>query len=184
MYKSARDLMSELSSAELAILERRARELARKSLEESSTGHFISVLTFLLAGETYAIPIETVREVRPLKQLTRVPFTPSFVVGVVNLRGNILSLMDIRKFLGTAGQELADLHITIVVEAAGLEVGILAKRVNEVAMLPLHELTLPPATISSTAQEFIQGVSSDGTILLNLAHILGDPRMIVNETNA
>lgn len=183
MYKTTRELLSELSPSELAILERRARELARQNIDTGAYEDHVSVLTFLLAGELYAVPVALVREVRPLKQLTRVPFAPPFVIGVINLRGNILSLIDIRKFLGTAGQELTDLHTTIVVEAAGLEVGILARRVHEVTLLSLTSLTPPPATVNSATLEFIEGVAENGIILLNLERILGDPRMIVNEGN-
>ncbi len=170
------------SPEDWAILERRARELARPAVEdEAGLGERVEVLTFYLAGETYAVPVEHVREVRPLERLTPVPCTPNFVVGVVNLRGSILSLLDFRRLLDVPQEGIADLMSVIVVEAAGLEVGIAVNRVGEVVWLPLAELEEPPATVGGIEAEYITGVSAGGLILLNLETILGDERVVVNE---
>ena len=173
------DLFTELTPQEIAVLEERARALARSMEEEADLRQMVEVLTFQIANEVYAVQVEHVREVRPLKRLSRVPGAPEFVVGVVNLRGSIYSLVDIRKFFGIARQEIADMMHMIMVEAAGLEVGILVRKVGEVIQQPLSEFVVPPLSHNEIAADYVTGVSPDGIILLNLKAIL--PNMIVNE---
>jgi purine-binding chemotaxis protein CheW len=167
------ELLSDLSPQEIAILEQRARDLARHSATDVVEAA-VPVLSFQLAGETYAIDVEYLREVRPLKHLTRVPFAPKYIVGVVNLRGAILPLIDIRKILGSESQRLADMMVMLVVEHDGVEVGILAQKVHEITLLKTIGLASLPATLSGIETELIKGLSPDGTIFLNTQQVLSD----------
>jgi purine-binding chemotaxis protein CheW len=178
------DVFSNLTPEEWFVLEQRARNLSRTTDQsDAALGEMIQVMTFQLASETYAAHVENVRLVQPLKRLTRVPWTPDFVVGVINLRGNLLSLIDIRKFFGIAGQEITDLMKFIVVEAGDISIGIVANRVDEVCLMPRDSFTDAPATINGIDAEFIEGVTGDGLILLDLDALLRDPRMIVDNTS-
>lgn len=176
------DMRAGFAPEEWTILKERADALAEVSTREAGpAADSIDVLTFYLGAETYAIDVMYARTVRLLDQLTPVPCTPDFVAGVVNLQGSILSLLDLTKFLGIQREGITDLMHIIVVEAAGLRIGILANRVGEVTRLPLADLQEPPATVNGLGARYIKGVTLDGVILLDLETVLGDERIIVNE---
>lgn len=167
---------------EWAILEERADALAEiASHETGPASESVEVLTFYLAAETYAINVMYARSARLLDYLTPVPCTPDFVAGVVNMQGSILSLLDISKLLGIQREGITDLMQVIVVEAAGLRVGILANQIGEVTRIPLADLQEPPATVNGLSARYIKGVTVDGLILLDLEAVLGDERVIVND---
>ena len=162
-----------------AILEERARALAR--VHEVETGDSTQLVVFSLADETYGIPTGYVREVQPLREISPVPCTPDFVVGIINIRGSIYSVVDIRNFLGVPKQEVTDLTKVILVNTAGLEVGILADDVSGSMSVPLAEIKPPLATAASIKEEYVQGVTSDMLIILNLEALMRDERIIVHE---
>jgi len=162
-----------------AILEERARALAR--VHEVETGDSTQLVVFSLADETYGIPTGYVREVQPLREISPVPCTPDFVVGIINIRGSIYSVVDIRNFLGVPKQEVTDLTKVILVNTAGLEVGILADDVSGSMSVPLAEIKPPLATAASIKEEYVQGVTSDMLIILNLEALMRDERIVVHE---
>lgn len=162
-----------------AILEERARALAK--VAETKTGETLRVVIFSLSNETYGISTDYVREVQPLREISPVPCTPGFVVGVINIRGSIYSVIDIRDFLGVPKQEITDLTKVILVDAAGLEVGILADDVSGEMSVPLAEIKPSLATHGGIKEEYTQGVTKDMLIVLNLEALMHDERIIVHE---
>src|SRR5260221_8873299 len=107
------------------ILKARARALARTSASILIAGDSLDVVEFQLAKERYAVEQSYVREVQPLKDLTPLPCTPNFIRGVINLRGQILPVIDIKKFFDLPESGITDIHMVIVVRAADVELGIL-----------------------------------------------------------
>ncbi len=162
-----------------AILEERARALAQAT--ETQTSESMSLVVFALANETYGIAIEYVREVQPRRDITPVPCAPEFVIGVINIRGSIYSVIDIRYFFGVPKRESADSTKVILVSALGLEVGILADDVKGVTSIPLQEIKPPLAAQGVAKEEFIQGVTKEMLIILNLEALLRDERIVVHE---
>ena len=161
------------------ILEERARALARVTDVEADEGR--QLVVFSLASETYGVPTDYVREVQSLREISPVPCTPSFVVGVINIRGSIYSVIDIREFFGVPQQELTDLTKVILVNAGGLEVGILADDVLGETSVPLDAIRPPLATRGGIKEEFVQGVTKDMLIILNLDALMSDERIIIHE---
>lgn len=161
------------------ILEERARALARST--EARTGESVQLVVFCLADETYGIATDYVREVQPLRQVSPVPCTPDFVVGAINIRGSIYSVIDIRGFFGVRKQDINDLTKVILVNAAGLEVGILADDVKGATSIPLVDIKPALAAQTAAKDEFIQGVTKDMLIILNLEALLRDERIIVHQ---
>jgi len=90
-------------SAAAQILRDRAQVLARPPEQAAAADTLFELLEFRLAQERYAVETRYVREVYPLKDLTPLPCTPPFVLGVVNVRGHILPVLDLKKFFGPAG---------------------------------------------------------------------------------
>lgn len=81
------------------ILQERARILAKPLDKEDGDGERIEVLSFMLNGEQYAVPMKYVKEVTLLRHLTSLPGTPDFILGIIGIRGRIISVTDLRVFL-------------------------------------------------------------------------------------
>ncbi len=162
-----------------AILEERARALAKSA--ETHAGESMPLVVFSLANETYGIATEYVREVQPLRGVTPVPCTPDFVVGVINIRGSIHSVIDIRGFFNVQKKEMTDSTKVILVHAAGLEVGILADDVSGATSIPVSEIKPAPNAQGNSKDEYTQGVTKDMLIILNLEALLRDERIVIRE---
>ena len=163
-----------------AILRKRAKLLARQPLQEK-TGGGLDVLEFLLTYETYAIEMRWVAETYPLKDLTPLPCTPPFVAGIINVRGRILSVIDIRKFFDLPEKGLTDLNRVIIVNNGEMEFGILADEILGTRTIPLSEVQPPPLTLTGIREEYLKGVTRERTAILDGARLLADKNLIVHE---
>jgi purine-binding chemotaxis protein CheW len=162
-----------------AILEERAKALTKST--EIQTGESMQLVVFSLANETYGIATDYVREVQPLRDVTPVPCTPPFVIGVINIRGSIYSVIDIRSFFGVDKREVSDLTKVILVNAAGLEIGIMADDVKGAQSVLLNEIKPALAAQGAVKEEYVHGVTRDMLIILNLEAVLRDERIIVRQ---
>lgn len=175
------DYDEETSPQEVArILQARAQALAQAPREERE-GSTTQAVIFVLGDETYAIDAVHVENIYPLEGLTPIPCAPNFVVGVVNLRGRIFSVIDLHRFLGLDAIPLGESPQVIAVNVAGLEVGLLADDVRSVGALPLDMLDPALPTTAHVAAEYTRGVTPDMIVLLDLEAIMRDRRMIVHE---
>jgi purine-binding chemotaxis protein CheW len=164
------------------ILKTRARLLAQEPEQVVETEAALEVVEFRLAQERYGIESSYIREVYPLKEITPVPCTPSFVVGIINLRGQILSVIDLKKFFNLPDQEVASQKV-IVAHTPEMELGILVDMVLGVRNVPASQIQPSLFTSSSgIAETYLRGVTSERLIILEAARILADPRLIIYET--
>ena len=109
------------------LLRTRARLLAVGGKAEATAPHLVlEVVEFVLGAEHYGIESLHIREIHPLSEFTPLPCTPAFVLGLVNVRGQILSIIDIKKLFDLPDQGLTDLNKVIIVHADHMELGILA----------------------------------------------------------
>ena len=170
-----------------AILESRAKNLAQLPAKEKDADNIFHALTFTIGDERYAVDIQRVREVHPLTRLSRVPCTPDFVIGAVNIRGHIYSVVDVVRFMGLSSGKLPeDVYILLVQgnisnDKEALQTCIIAHSVPQVVRIPLKDIQPPSTTISGDAQIYVRGVLDDMTIILDLERILDDPKLIVDE---
>ena len=162
-----------------AILAARAKALSQSA--EAETTASLSLVVFSLADETYGIATEFVREVQPLREVTPVPCTPDFVVGVINIRGSIYSVIDIRGFFGVPKKEITETTKVLLVNAAGMTLGILADDVAGAASVPLVEIKPALAGGTISHEEYVYGVTKDMLIILDLQLLLRDERIIIRE---
>ncbi|MBN1954712.1 MAG: chemotaxis protein CheW [Anaerolineae bacterium] len=168
------------SAEEVAeILQERTANLAQVA-QEMEKEQIIHIVVLALGEENYAVEATYVRGIFALENLSPVPCTPDFVAGVVNLRGRIISVIDIQRFLGFQRTEIDDYSQVVVVSARGLEVGLLA-RVREMIPLPASELRPVLPTATRIAAEYTRGITSRLIVLLDLENLLGDERLIVQE---
>lgn len=165
----------------LRILRERARALARRDVSPVEGGRTIEVLELRLASERYAVETRFVIEVQPLRDLTPLPATPAFVRGIVNLRGRILPVYDLKKFFGLPEPGLTDLHRIVVVSAGEFEIGLLADVVTGVRRLALDALSPALPTNSAIAADYLRGITDEHVVVLDLARILSDPGIVVND---
>jgi len=163
------------------ILHERAIALARPPPTAASPHESLELLEFKLASERYAVETRHVVEVHPLRDLTPLPGTPPFIRGIVNLRGRILPVFDLKKFFDLPEQGLTDLHRIIVVRGNDLELGLLADVVAGVRSLALEKLAPALPTLSEIGAEYLKGVSDERLVVLDLDRIFADPKIIVHD---
>ena len=170
------------SSAEATqILRARAQALARTRPAPPAAGTMLELLEFRLASERYALESRHVQEVHPLSELTPLPCTPAFVLGIVNVRGRILPVLDLKKFFELPEQGLTDLHRIILVRGNDLEFGLLADVVEGVRSVAVNSLQPSLPTLTGIRAEYLKGIGNERLVVLDLDRILADPKIIVHE---
>jgi purine-binding chemotaxis protein CheW len=163
------------------ILKSRADELAVELNEQEAVGNLIEVLEFILASEHYGIETNMISEVYPMKEYTPVPGTPDFVMGLINIRGRIVSVNDIRRFFDLPVKGLSDLNRVIVVQTPRMELGILADRIVGVRTVQADALQTSLPTLTGIRAEYLRGIALDGLIVLDVEKMVMDTQLVVNE---
>lgn len=174
---------AEVNPAYLAeVWAKRAYTLAEPPVSEDSV-ETLDLLVFLLNGERYGVEVQYVREIYPLQQITPVPRTPDFVIGVYSARGQLISVINFRAFVGlTAVGINDDSKIIVMHDPTGtMEIGFLADNVEDVTTIVKDEIE--PALVTQLGQRarFIQGVAPGMLIVLNMQILLNDPALLVQE---
>jgi len=171
--------ISELDVSE-SILQSRARAMAqlpaRKNMEAT-----VELLMFRLAYETYGIETASIREVYPLKELTPLPCVPPFVAGIVNVRGQVLAVIDLKFFFQLPGQGLSDLNKVVILSNDDMEFGVLADAILGVVDIPRSKLEPGPITATGVREHYLKGITQDGMIVLDATKLLTDSRIVVRE---
>lgn len=166
---------------------RRATELARVPPQRQE-GEHLDLLVFCLGSETYGFEARFASDIRPAPIITRVPRVPAYVTGVVHLRGRILSVLDLARFLGLADRESdrqqPPRHL-LVAEQPGMELALLVDEVLAVQSVPSSHLQPAGDTLSSLPGEYVRGVvEGSALVVLDLPALLADKRLIVREEMA
>jgi purine-binding chemotaxis protein CheW len=163
------------------ILKARAQALAREPVQAEAANERLEVVEFLLAYEHYAVESRYVREVYPLENLTPLPCTPAFVLGMINLRGEILSVIDIKKFFDLPEKGLTDLNQVIVLQSQDMIFGVLADSILGVRRLPLAEIQPSLPTLTGIREKYLRGVTPERIVVLDAEKLLTDEKIIVQE---
>jgi purine-binding chemotaxis protein CheW len=163
-----------------AILLERARLLAQPT-EEAAAAPAIEVVALVLAYETYAIETAYVREVYPLKDLTPLPCTPDFVAGIVNVRGQVMSVIDLKQLFELPAKGLTDLNKIVILSDGTMEFGILADSILGVRNIPLHEIESGLPTLSGVRQDYLKGITAEGMVVLDAAQLLHNENIVIHE---
>ena len=152
-----------------------AENEASTAVAEATTDLGGKYLTFRLADEEYGLEILKVREIMGMMEITAVPRTPEFVRGVINLRGNVIPVIDLRLKFGMEAVEQTEETCIIVVDVEGMEMGIVVDRVSEVLDIVAEEIQDAPSFGVSVDTDFILGIGKANdqvTILLNISEVL------------
>jgi len=170
-----------MKSEKEILLERAKKTAIKKDAENNVTGETTSVVEFLLAPERYAFDETYVSEVISLKEITSIPGTPSFVMGVINLRGRVVSIINLKILFNLKESGLTELNKVILLKNEQMEFGIVADSILGNKVLLLNTLSPAPLTIDNIAAEYISGVTPEGLILLNASQLLTSKQIIVNK---
>lgn len=131
----------------------------------------IKVIVFQLADKEYAIPVSYVRGIEKLVHITRVPKTPHFVKGVINLRGVVTPIIDLRERFGLVASENVESTRIIIISLEDMEVGFVVDSANDVLDIAANSIEPQPEVVGSFEEEFISGVAKLDKRLLILLHL-------------
>lgn len=163
------------------ILKERAKSLAIEAATEDAGEEKIEIVEFMLSGERYGIESPYIREVYPLKEFTPLPCTPAFVLGLINIRGQVLSVVDIGRFFELPRQGVTDLNRVIVLNSGTLEFGILADDILGMRRVSIQDVQESLPTLTGIRAEYLKGVTPDRLTVLDAGKILADKKLIVHE---
>ncbi len=141
-------------------------EMSQKDIKENDP--VLQWVTYYLQDEIYGINVIQVQEVLRITEITPVPGSPDYVLGIINLRGSVVTVIDTRRRFNLMPKESDDLTRIIIVEINGVVIGMLVDSVAEVVYLHQSDIDSPPTINSDDNSRFIQGVVNreDGLLIL------------------
>ena len=163
------------------ILKNRALELSQEVEKKEKDETHLEVVEFLLAHEKYALELDYIREIYPLREFTPLPCTPNFVLGIINVRGQILSIVDLKKFFSLPEKGFTDLDRILILRSDGKEFGILADEILGVRSIPISDVQPSLPTLSGIQDKYLKGVTLERIVVLNGEKILSDPDIVIHE---
>ncbi len=132
-------------------------------------------ISFAIGDDQYGVDIMAVREIKGWSDITHLPTQPEYVRGVLNLRGAIVPIVDLRCRFGQGLTETTPLHIVIIVQIGGRQVGLIGDRVLDIVSIDASQIQPVPRTAQATTSDFLSGlVTHDNTMiaLIDLRHLL------------
>ncbi len=135
----------------------------------------LKVIIFKLKSEEYGVDVKQVKSIERMEHITRVPNTPPFVKGVINLRGVVIPIIDLRKRFGLELKDYNESTRIIIINVDEMEVGLIVDAANDVIDIPVSTIEPPPKVVGGVESIYLRGVAklSDRLlILLNLDKVL------------
>ena len=141
----------------------------------SGIGEFSKFISFAIGDDQYGVDIMAVREIKGWSQITRLPRQPDYMRGVLNLRGVMVPIIDLRCRFGQGMTEATPLHVVIVVQIEASHVGLLADRVLDIVAANASQIQPVPRVAQASRVDFLSGlvtIESGMIALIDLSHIL------------
>lgn len=162
------------------ILTRRAVELAKPPEQQQLGKRQLELLAFMLAHEKFALETKYIKEVYPMKELTPVPCAPSFVLGLINLRRRIITVLDIRPFFTLPVQTQREPRVLIVQDQEH-EFGLVTDGILGIEKVAVDDIQVGMPTLTGIRHEFLLGVTENRLVILSGQKMIASPRLIVND---
>jgi purine-binding chemotaxis protein CheW len=162
------------------ILTQRAQKLAGKPSADTDSLNTITVVEFNIAHEIYALELHRIRIIHPFKELTFIPGAPDFIRGVINLRGEIISVVDLKVFFDLPDQGFTNLSQVIILTSDEMEFGILADAVLGIAEIPKNDIQPSLPTLTGIREDYLKGITGNGIVILEAEKLLTDEKMCIN----
>lgn len=150
-----------------------AQELLEQE-EDTQKGKF---LTFIIGNESYGIEIRYVTEIIGIQAITQIPELPEYIRGIINLRGKIIPVMDIRLRFKKPFREYNDRTCVVVIDIKGISIGLIVDSVSEVLSITEENIVPPPEVSKSYSNKYIKGIGkaeNDVKLLLDCHKLLND----------
>lgn len=160
------------------LLKARAKVLSQEIIQEDAGQQYLEVVEFRLAGEVYGIETSYIREVYPLKELVPIPGTPPFFLGITSVRGQILSVIDIKGLFNLPDKGLTELDKIIIVRSGEVELGIRADVILGMKSIPRGDIQAP-LPLTGIREKFLSGITKDTVIILDIQKLLKDESLII-----
>lgn len=167
-----------------AVMDERARVLAQIPERAPDTKEILEVMTARLAGERIAIETRFIQQVHCPAEITPVPGSPSFLVGVTNLRGEVLAVMDLRQLFGLSAARNVARPQMVILGLERPEFGLIVDEIYGVAKLRIGEVLEPPGSVAGLSRDCLRGVTADALLVLDGDGLLTDRRLYVDEGGA
>jgi len=167
-----------------ALWHRRAIELAEAPDRDREVGDMLELVVFRFGADRYAVPITAVREILRVGRVTPVNTAPAFVHGVINLRGVIVAVLDLRVFFGIEPGSIGAGARIIIAEGGGMVVGMLVEEVEEIVDVPAAHIKPPLASGKGLVEDYVAGIATHGgqmVVLVDLEKVFRNPRIVVDE---
>jgi chemotaxis signal transduction protein len=149
--------------------------------EEAEDSEKIEILRFRLMYTEYAVEMKYIREVLINEKITPIPGIPDFIMGIFALRGEIISLVNLRVLFRLPKAGITDLNRVIILSNEELTFGILADYITDIGSIPVNQLKVPDEKTSPIDIKYIRGIAKDSLIVLDAKVLLSDPDMIIDE---
>lgn len=163
------------------ILRTRALALAQEPPLEEVADESIEIVEFILAYERYAVESYHVRQVASLESLTPLPCTPAFLLGIVNLRGEIIPVIDLKKVFELPEKGLTDLNKIIVLQSGKVIFSIVADAIVGVRRISVTHLQPSLPTLTGVHASYLKGVTPERLVVLDAEKLLTDENLVVEE---
>lgn len=162
-----------------SILRQRAAALARPLEASQPASARVETLEFRLGSERFAVETPFVREVYPLKDVTPLPGTPDFILGAVNVRGQVVTVNDLGRWFELPARAPAAQSKVIILRDGEMECGVLADEVIGMRAIAREDLEATLPTLTGIRAEYLKGVTRDRTVLLDAGKVLASPKLII-----
>ncbi len=162
------------------ILEDRAVALARASSDPDHQHDSRRFLVVEVGNEQFGLPIEAVREIAPVPDITALPGIARHWRGIVNLRGQVFPVLDVGEYLGIAGMPTDSTPHCVLLASVGVSMGLIVDGVADVRAVAMSQVR-PPLELGRSRANVYQGLTDDLVALLDVDAIVSDPALIVNE---
>jgi len=166
------------------LLKERARLLAKAPLIGEDDGKRLAMVVFTLAREHYGVESHCIAEVVAVPSITPIPCTPEHVRGIVNLRGRIITVIDLKNIFGLDHTGQSNQHRLIILHSESMEFALLADTIRGVEEIALHKIQPAPPTLTDIRADYLKGVAEGQVAVLDGPKLLNAPWLIVDETVA
>jgi purine-binding chemotaxis protein CheW len=165
----------------LKILKERAAYIAIPYTVAVDKGVVLNGLSFLLSGGLYIVDANFVEEVILMPELTPLPCSPPFILGIMSSRGRILSVINLKHFLNLPDNEISDLSRVIIVKQLDIEIGLLVDEVIGHVEIDMDQLEKRLQTSALFLSEYMTGITEERGVILNLGKFLSEEKIVVNQ---
>jgi len=163
------------------LLKKRAVEMAREPECRTDGSGYTGIISFSLSDENYGIETDFVSEVYHIKEFTPLPGLPAYFLGVINVRGKILEVIDLKKLFNLSDKGFGELNKVIILRNEQMEFGILADVVHGIQIVAVEDIKAVPQIVTGIGEKYLIGVTKEHLIILSAENLLSDKSIIVNE---